>query len=65
MKTKDLCQKIGISTRHWAYLLSGKRNAGSDTAKAIARVLSVEKGLFVFGNAKQRRAAWEKAAKRH
>lgn len=63
MNVKELCEKVGISRRHWNYLLSAERNAGPKIAKAISRSLSVDKSLFVFGTAKQRQAAWKKAAK--
>lgn len=64
MKVKELCEKVGISRRHWNYLLSAERNAGPTIARALAKALaSPDKGLFIFGTAKQRQAAWKKAVK--
>jgi len=63
MNVKELCEKADISTRYWSYLLSADRNAGPAKAKTISKILSVDKGLFIFGTAKQRRAAWEKFLK--
>ena len=63
MNVKELCEKVGISRRHWNYLLAAQRQASPDTAKALSRVLAIDKALFVFGTAKQRQAAWKKAAK--
>jgi hypothetical protein len=63
MNVKELCEKAGITRRYWNYLLTAQRQAGPDTAKTLARILSVDKSLFVFGTAKQRQAAWKKAAK--
>ena len=61
MTVDSICKRVGISRRHWNYLISGERNAGLKTAKALARVLGADKTLFVFGTAKQRQSAWTKA----
>lgn len=61
MNVKTVCEKAGITRRHWNYLMSGVRNASPETAKTLARVLGVDRALFVFGTAKMRQSAWKKA----
>lgn len=61
---KEVAEKAGISLRTWHYLLSGQRNASPDTARRLERVTGIDRGLWVFGTAKQRQAAWQKECRR-
>ena len=48
MTSKDFCTKMAkISTRHWDYALSGKRNLGYAKAKRVAGLLGTSVELWV------------------
>lgn len=61
---EDILRKIGISRRHWNYILSGERNASPRLALVIERELGIDKSVFVFGSNTKRKSEWIRASKR-
>jgi plasmid maintenance system antidote protein VapI len=62
---KNILDKVGISSRHFSYLLNGDRNATPTTAIQIERATKIPKELWVFGSALERKTAWENFLKEH
>ena len=59
----DILGKIGVSKRHWYCLLAGERNASPNLAKRIESKTGIDRALFVFGTAPERRAEWKRYLK--
>lgn len=53
-----IAQKANISSRFLDMLLSGKRNASSETARCLEKATGIPKEVWVFGSPAERRAAF-------
>lgn len=61
---EDILRKIGVTRRHWNYLLLCERNASPRLARIIERKTGISKEVFVFGSQSKRKAEWNKVIRR-
>ena len=67
MTNKYFAEKIlRVSTRHWAYVLAGKRHLAFNKARKVSNLFETNTELWIdpTASAKARRSAWESFQRR-
>lgn len=59
-KQGDIAIEVGLSQSYFSQILNGKRRAGWDTAKRLAKITKTRPSIWIDGTPKQRRKALDK-----
>jgi len=62
---EEILEKVGVTPRHWRYMLAGERNASVKLGDVIQTELGIPKETFIFGSVKKRRTEWNKVLRRY
>ena len=64
MHQKELASAVKVTATHLNAVLCGRRNPSAKLASNLEKHTGISRALWVFGTARERRAAWKKFQKK-